>query len=209
MGLQRKRKKQHRGYYIVDGEKLVSVTTVLGIIHKYPLLLWYGKLGTQEAKKESSRAMKIGTMVHKRIEDYIDGKTLREWKSGTPQANAFNAFLSWIEDNDVIFIDRELRVYSREYGFAGTLDLIAEINGDLAIVDFKTSARIYKEGELQLNAYCKAVVEMEYDTPLALYIIRLDKNTGKYQSKKYKPSSKIFEVFLAAQKLWKWKNNKS
>ncbi len=209
MPLQRKRrtkKKQHRGYYIVEGEKLVSVTTVLGIIHKYPLLLWYGKLGVEGAKKESRKAMTIGSNVHSAIENYIKGKPTPNWNEGTARANAFGAFLSWLEDNDVEFVETELEVYSLEYGFAGTLDVGAIVNGENAIIDFKCSKGIYQEVELQLQAYCKAKIEMGYEPPTVLYCVRLDKVTGKYQVKKYKPSTEVFDVFLAAKKLWMWKN---
>ena len=209
MPLQRKRrteKKQHRGYYMIGGDKLVSVTTVLGIIHKYPLLLWYGKLGIDGAKKESRKAMQIGSDVHKGIENYIDGEPTPNWKAGTERANAFNGFLSWLEDNDVEFLETELKVYSKEYEYAGTLDVGAIVNGENAIIDFKCSKGIYQEVELQLQAYCKAKIEMGYEPPTALFCVRLDKLTGKYQVKRYKPSLKVFDVFLAAKKLWMWKN---
>ncbi len=209
MPLQRKRKKQHRGYYVIDGEKLVSVTTVLGIIHKYPLLLWYGKLGTEGAKKESRKAMEIGTNVHQQIECYINGtKALYNFRPGTARHNAFSAFLSWLEDNDVEFLETELNVFSKEHGFAGTLDVGAIVNGENAIIDFKCSAGIYPEVELQLQAYCKAKCEMGYEAPRALFCVRLDKKTGKYQVKRYEPSMEVFEVFLSAKKLWGWKNGK-
>lgn len=203
------KKKRHSGFYTIKGEKLVSVTTVLGIIHKYPLLLWYGKLGVAGAQKESRKAMKIGSNVHSAIENYIKGNlSTPKWKDGTARFNAFSAFLSWLEDNDVEFVETELEVYSLEYGFAGTLDVGAIVNGENAIIDFKCSKGIYAEVELQLQAYCKAKIEMGYEPPTVLYCVRLDKLTGKYQVKKYKPSTEVFEVFVAAKKLWEWKNGK-
>ena len=74
------------------------------------------------------------------------------------------------------------------------MDAIATINGEYAVIDWKTSKRIYPEYHLQVAAYAKAVEDIEGKPVDATYILRCDKKTGKFQSVR---SEDIEENFLA------------
>src|SRR5208282_6385084 len=73
----------------------------------------------------------------------------------------------------------EFTVVSKKYGYAGTADLLAEVDGVLTLVDWKTGKAVYKEAHLQNAAYRNALQEMEiYDgctMPLAGLVLRLPK----------------------------------
>jgi hypothetical protein len=72
-------------------------------------------------------------------------------------------------------------VYSREHDYAGTLDVVGEVDGQLAVVDWKTSKAVYDEMRLQAAAYAQAWAEM-YDLRVPdRWVIRLDKETGEFE----------------------------
>lgn len=170
--------------YTVDGKKVDGTTGILGVIAKPALMYWavnvtiaylqkcfqagemYDEVqikkffdGAKSAhRKKSSEAADIGTMVHNWIRDHIAGK-----KPKTPVntiiKNAINQFLSWEKDHNVKFLESEKVVYSREHNYAGTLDFIAEVDGEIKIGDFKTSTGIWDEYWYQLAAYQQAYME--------------------------------------------------
>lgn len=81
-----------------------------------------------------------GTIIHEAIEafvkeDFFGGPTLTRQE----HVDAFEAFLDWQEVNQVVFEDCEVTVASVEYGYAGTLDITAVINGRRYLIDIKTS----------------------------------------------------------------------
>jgi hypothetical protein len=97
-------------------------------------------------------------------------------------------------------------VYSPKYGYAGTLDLLAEVNGELAVLDWKTGKAVYSEAHLQNAAYRQAVREMGHGDPVKGYIVRLPKveTDPEFEVVEAEPEGSSFEVFLNTQKLWEW-----
>lgn len=158
-------------------------------------------------KTISNEAMDTGSLVHKWIEDAI------RWKMGEGEApelpddeaalNCIEAFREWAKDNDVKWLAIEQKLYSRKYKFAGTADALAEVNGDLTVIDFKTSAKIYKQYHLQLAAYAQAITEMYGKEVEKALILRLDKDTGKHQVKLFEPLEHV-RVFLSCMQLREW-----
>lgn len=63
------------------------------------------------------------------------------------------AFSKWTREFEVVPVLAEATIYNRQFMYAGSVDLIAYVNGILSIIDFKTSKSIYPEVALQLTAY--------------------------------------------------------
>jgi ATP-dependent exoDNAse (exonuclease V) beta subunit len=180
-------------FYVTEGKRLPSVTTVLQLLANPDLEAW--KLRMADWKETSLEAVNIGARVHKVIELQLNG-----WPQTVEEhfvMKCFNAFIQWKNKNEVEEVETEVRVKS-EKGYAGTLDLKCVLNGESYIIDFKTSGRIYPDYLLQLSAYRAAYVEMTKRDIHGMGILRLDKQTGLYEFKvySYEEYQKGLKMFL-------------
>lgn len=128
-------------HYIVDGGvRLPSITTVLGAAPNFSLEKWKKSVGPEESRKVSSIATNRGTGMHNMIEEYLN--------NGTPKPQArYHAWESFVaikpllnRINNIHFIEQAL--WSRALGVAGSVDTIAEFDGLLSVIDYKSSKRI-------------------------------------------------------------------
>ena len=117
--------------------------------------------------------------------------------------NSINAFRSWVHNNDIEWLEVEKKIYHRKEKYAGTLDAVAKIKGQLCVIDFKTSNKIYKDYYLQIAAYAKALEDMYGEPVPVCYIMRFDKDSGKFQEKCIDPDAH-WDAFLAAKLLSGW-----
>jgi hypothetical protein len=194
--------------YMVGDRKIPSVTRVVDAVFPKYLVDWAATCGADYWKENygedndmyngilnahkqiSHRAQSIGLEVHKWIELYIkvkmiDGETVTEYPHEVkiPMQN----FHDWVESREIEWLACEKKVYSRSWEYAGTIDALAKINGKLCVIDFKTSAKIYKEYYLQVSAYCNAIDEMMGELPKLGVIVRLDKEGEKFQEVAFDP----------------------
>ena len=129
-------------YYSVPDEdellKLVSITSVTSHFNKEIFINWRKKVGDQEADRITKAATSRGTDMHTLTEHYLKNDDL-------PTVQPISDFLFKIAKGELNKIDNihalEGSLYSKELGIAGTVDCIAEYNGELAIIDFKTSKK--------------------------------------------------------------------
>jgi len=127
-----------RYYDTPDGQKLVSITSVISHINREKFREWRARVGNEEANKVTKRATSRGTDMHTLIEHHLKNEELPEvqplseflFKQAKPELSNIN---------NIHAIEQSL--FSKELGIAGTVDCIAEYNGELAIIDFKTSAK--------------------------------------------------------------------
>jgi hypothetical protein len=218
--------------YVVDELKIPNVTTLIdGVFPKY-LTEWAARCGADYWKTHSDEtenmyhgiinahkdvsgaARDIGHETHYWIEEYINSSIKNpnevDWKLGSlgdKAKNAVKAFLKWEASHDIVWMGSEKKVYSKEYDYAGTIDAIAMINGKYCIVDFKTSAKIYKESYVQLSAYAQAVEEIHGKPVDLAVVLRLDKEEDKYQEAAFIPSD-YFHVFLMAMQMKKFQSTR-
>jgi len=143
--LTRKTTEAGRRYFTPDGKAYPSITTVLGILSKQGILEWRKRVGEAEANRISTQAATRGTAVHKLAEDYIDN--VKGWSKGAMPANiaSFNDLKTILDKRlDNVWFQEEF-LYSDRLKCAGQVDCIAEFDGQLSIVDFKTSRKPKKE----------------------------------------------------------------
>jgi hypothetical protein len=184
------------------------------------------KLGQAKAyKKTLDAAADIGTAVHKMIE-FNMRKHLR-LEAEAPGALtdeslwAFMAYQDWERASELSPVFVEQTVYSKRYGYAGTLDWMGDVNNPEAIIvpsekkrvrvvgDWKTGKGIYLEAMLQNAAYAEAAIEMGHADPdVAGMIVRLPKVTTdpgfEVRFIPAKQRAELFRVFLCVLELWKW-----
>jgi genome maintenance exonuclease 1 len=130
-----------RFYKIPDEEeliKMVSITSVTSHFNKEIFIKWRKKVGNEEADRITKKATSRGTDMHTLTEHYLKNEEL-------PKVQPISDFLFKISKTELNNINNihalEGPLYSRQLGVAGTVDCIAEYNGELAIIDFKTSKK--------------------------------------------------------------------
>ena len=129
-------------YYSVPDEdqllKLVSITSVTSHFNKEIFVKWRKKVGTEEADRITKAATSRGTDLHTLVENYLYNRDL-------PPVQPISDFLFKIAKSELNRINNiyclEGALYSKQLGVAGTTDCIAEFDGELAIIDFKTSKK--------------------------------------------------------------------
>jgi len=139
-------------------------------------------------RQKSEGAIELGKRVHQWCEDAILWKLGKGEVPAMPDdeaaCNSINAFRVWVKQNDVEWIAAEQPLYHRKYKYAGTVDAVANVNGEFSVIDFKTSNKIYDEYHLQVAAYGKCVEDI-YGKPVdGAYILRFDKQTGSFDAMK-------------------------
>ena len=130
-----------RYYKIPDEEeliKMVSITSVTSHFNKEIFVKWRKRVGNEEADKITKAATGRGTDMHTLTEHYLKNEDL-------PEVRPISDFLFKIAKGKLNKINNiyalEGPLYSKELGIAGTVDCIAEYDGELAIIDFKTSKK--------------------------------------------------------------------
>ena len=153
------RTKAHTKYCLKDGTAVPGVTTILNILAKPALVKWANNLGLQgiDSSKYTDDKANIGTLAHLMIADYLRGEktdTSEYSKSQIDQAeNSVLSFFEWEKQHDLKAILVEEPMVSEHFRFGGTIDCLAELDGKLTLIDFKTSKDIYEEMLIQLAAY--------------------------------------------------------
>ena len=158
-------KKVGRLYTTPDGKKLPSITTVLGATQdKSGLDAWRKRVGEEEANRVMAQASTRGTAVHQLAEDYVNNE--ENWSKGAMPANlfTFNTIKPLLDKHMNNIWIQEAPLYSERLEVAGRVDCIAEWDGVLSIVDYKTSKRPkkreYVEGYfIQEAAYAAMFLE--------------------------------------------------
>ena len=210
--------------YTVNGETIPGATIALGILAKPALTFWAANMAADyfkdnikpgvsldeveidaiwKAAKKSHMTKKdasasLGTMVHKYVEDYING--LNPTLSVNPDMKAAEEkFLKWVEEHKVKFLCAEQPIYSKKFKYAGTLDFICVIDGNMWLGDLKTSNGIYDEYVAQAAAY-KAARNEEYpdEKYMGIVIVRVGKDDAEIEVKT-KLSTELppfYELFL-------------
>ena len=127
-----------RYYDTPDGQKLVSITSIISHYNREVFRQWRERVGNDEANRVTKAATSRGTDMHTLTEHYLLNKDL-------PKVQPLSDFLFKQAKSDLNKINNihaiEQALYSLELGVAGTVDCIAEYNGELAVIDFKTSKK--------------------------------------------------------------------
>jgi len=152
-----------RKYVTPNGERYPSVTTVLGELNKKAILEWRKRVGEEQANKISGRASRRGTKLHSLCEQYLLGdlSDMKRRSLMPLDKMMFNQLKSSLDENVNNIHCLEQALYSHKLRIAGRVDLIAEWNGELSVIDFKSSTKEKKEENIQ-NYFmqCTAYSEM-------------------------------------------------
>ena len=244
--------------YWLNGKRLTGVTTIIGKAYDKSAILMAWQLNETiasllnnknrlieattdaeikdilaEAKKAAAEkkdlAAEIGKAIHRWVELYIKGE-LPEMPEDDRVAEGVNNFVRWLDESKMKLIDSEKIVYSKRYGFVGTLDITAERDGKLYLLDIKTGNAIYPEYRIQTAAYLMADKEESGREYAGRVILRVSKETEEEyytrMNKKKADADKIppfkmfeayevdaesdliktdFQAFINCLGIWKWR----
>ena len=133
-----------RFYVTPDGNSYPSITTILSQQENLGIEAWKAKVGEKEAKRISKESMRIGTAVHQMAEFYLSNYIIKLKNEEKKIVDTFNR-LRFLLGNINNIVGVEIPLFSDLLRVAGTTDCIAEYNGELSVIDFKTSRRPKKE----------------------------------------------------------------
>ena len=213
-------------YYQRDAERFYpSVTFVLSYFPKNKFFESWAKDVGHNIDIILRKAGDEGRMVHKGIESMLNGKELI-WLENSTYANyppevwiMLNRFTEFWETYKPQLISTECHLFSDEYEFAGTADIVCIINDEVWLIDIKTSNSIHKSFDLQTAAYSTAWNET-HNTPVTRRGIlwlkspkrKPDRNGKKMQGDGWEilesknNLEKDFKLFELAYELFKLEN---
>jgi len=144
--------------YVTPEGKFPSITTVLGVLSRAGIAEWRQRVGETEANRISTQAARRGTNVHQMCEDYLNNEL--DVKKFLPhERDMFSGIKKELDKSIGLVYTQESPLYSSYLGVAGRVDCIAEHDGRLAVIDFKTAGKLKKKEYIhsyfqQAAAYC-------------------------------------------------------
>ena len=173
-----------RFYKTPEGLLYPSVTTITSQHGKDKILEWRKRVGEEEANRISTRASNRGTKVHKICENYLNNEedyartNPAHIHKTMPDTIAMFKSLQPLLDEHVNNIHAlEIPLYSHHLKVAGRVDCIAEYDGKLSIIDFKTSSKLKDESWIkgyfmQCSAYA-VMYEERTGIPVSQIVIMI------------------------------------
>lgn len=209
-----------------------SVTWIAGFYPKgIGFYKWLADKGWDESQAIKVAAGDKGSKVHEAISAILNGQEVRidskfinrsrgiEEELTLEEVNCIKSFIDWrnsLEKFEPIAWD--MTVYSDKHNYAGSVDLVARINGELYVIDFKTSKEVWTEYEMQVSAYRAAIengenslherndngtegkhINQVANIKMGILQIGYSRNANGY---KWNEIEDKFSLFLTAQKIW-------
>ena len=169
------------------------------------------------------KAAEEGTETHNTIEDFLNGKEIvwiNEYGKTNHSLIVWQMILRFADFWNTVkprLIATEQHIFSDKYQYAGTIDLVVEIDGKIWLLDIKTSNSLHTSYDLQLAAYAQAWNETHNEKVERTGILWLKASTrgegkgdniqGKgWQLKVVDDIEKNFKMFQNIQEIYKLEN---
>lgn len=202
------------GYYLKDGTRVPSVTTIIGRFKDAGgLVHWAWKLGMEgrDYREERDAAAAAGTLAHTMLENVLhrkdphDGIDLAQIDESIlrPAETALAAATSWMQQQHVEVAMTEVALVSERYRYGGTLDAVLQQGDKLVLADWKTSNSVYPEYICQLAAYRQLLVENGHG-PIApeAVLVRFDRETADFHVHRYTDLDDAWRAFARMRELY-------
>jgi ATP-dependent exoDNAse (exonuclease V) beta subunit len=139
-------------FYALGGDKYYpSITTVLGNTQDEAttsvLNAWRARVGNAAAQKKTEDAAQRGTNTHLMLERFLKGEDPKLHEFPDAHVKIFNSLRLELKKINKVY-GQEVVLFSDDFRIAGRCDLVAEYQGELAIVDYKTSSRVKSKDEI-------------------------------------------------------------
>lgn len=197
------------GYFLASGEKVPSVTTVIGKMKDSGgLIHWAWKLGMEgkDYRNVRDKAADAGTMAHTAVEAWVHGQPVVF--VGEPDVcqkaeRAFSAFREWANQTQLRITHTEVPLVSEKHRFGGTFDALL-VGNHRAMGDWKSSNSCYGEYLIQVAAYGKLWEENYPDEPITggYHLLRFDKTYGDFHHHWWGELDRAWDAFLHLRELY-------
>lgn len=189
-------------YYKKDGKYYPSITTILQYFPKGKFFEdWLKQVGNN-ADFIAKQSAEEGTQTHDLIEKYLEGKELfflDENGNAMYSTHVWKMFLKFVDFWTTYkpkLIESEHHLISNKYKIAGTCDLIVELNGELWLLDIKTSNSLHNSYDLQIAAYVQCWNDLYPERPIhRAGLIWLKSNKHKASKKSNKIQGNGWELY--------------
>ena len=166
-----------RFYKTPEGLLYPSVTTITSQHGKDKILEWRRRVGEEEANRISTKASNRGTKVHKICENYLNNEEDFARKTMPDSVAMFKSLQPLLDEHVNNIHALEIPLYSHHLRVAGRVDCIAEYDGKLSIIDFKTSGKLKEESWIkgyfmQCSAYA-VMYEERTGIPVSQIVIMI------------------------------------
>lgn len=198
------------GYRNKEGIRVPGTTTIIGRFKDSGgLLYWAFEQGKAAERGEINKlydkrdeAAESGTLAHSFVEARIEGVEPKIPESASEAViadatAAFESYLTWESMSKLEVLDQEMELVSEKYQFGGSPDAIGTINGQLCLVDWKTSNGIYPDYLIQLAAYKQLWEENHPDELLTggFHLCRFAKSHGDFAHHHFPNLDEAWEQF--------------
>ena len=191
-------------FYDIDGQNYPSVTSVLGIRKKEGLVKWRESIGEDVANWEMNRAARRGKSFHKLVEQYLNNETpsIRD----VLPLGLFRLAKPYIDQINNIRLLEKIMV-SPKLTIAGQVDCVAEYNGKLSVIDFKSANKERKEDWienyfLQCTAY-SSMYEETFGEKIEQIVVLLAAEDGTMTAYVKDPQDYIEELVLSIETFYR------
>ena len=199
--------------HIETGEKYPSITSVLSIRQKEGLIKWRQRVGEEVANHVMIQSANRGTAVHNMVEDHlnnIDINNVEKYKKQFLPRMMFQVLKPVLNNINNISL-QEAQMFSSNYTVAGRCDCIAEYDGELSVIDFKTSKGEKEEDWIenyfiQGAAYAE-MYEEHFGTPINQIVILVVTEEGTTQIFKKNKQEYLPKLKEAIESFYKWVEN--
>ena len=134
-----------RFYDTPEGDSYPSVTTITGLLSREAIQAWRLRVGEEVANKITKAATTRGTKVHKLAEMYLRNELVLQTSLFDEQepiiGEMFNQLSEELDKHVGAIKAIEAPLYSNALRVGGTVDLVAEWDGILSVIDLKTSSK--------------------------------------------------------------------
>ena len=187
-------------YYQRNGKYYPSVTSILQYMPKGKFFEnWLKDVG-HNADIIARKAADEGTQVHDAIERYLQGEKIQLINEEGYSKYSLDVWKMILKFHDfwVTFkptlIESEIHLFSDVYMYAGTCDLVLEINGEKWLLDIKTSNSLHASQDFQLSAYAQAWNELYEEKINRIGILWLKSSKRGEDKKGNKMQGKGWEI---------------
>jgi hypothetical protein len=192
-----------RVYLTPTGHHYPSVTTVIGnnAAKKAGIVKWRARVGEKAANAKTTRATGRGTKYHSIAEDYFNNNLdLKKYSKFPLPVLMFQHSRSVLDRINNIYL-QEAALYSKHLEIAGRVDCIAEFDGVLSIIDFKTAAEPKREKYLydyfvQETAYA-CMLQENYGLSVKQLVTIVACENGETQVKVLPPKKEFFMKLMS------------
>ena len=191
-------------FYDIDGQNYPSVTSVLGIRKKEGLQKWRDSVGNEVANWEMNRAARRGKSFHKLVEQYLNNETpsIRD----VLPLGLFRLAKPYIDKIENIRLLEQIMV-SPKLTIAGQVDCVAEYNGKLSVIDFKTANKERIEDWienyfLQCTAY-SSMYEETFGEKIEQIVVLLAAEDGTMTAYVKDPQDYMEELVLSIETFYR------